>query len=130
MSQNGTCRAQSETLGRIMDDMAEMRQQQMKTPRACGAEWQIVLQRLDNYAVKNNVSDEVSKCMRLLGKYDYYGGPCDWQPRLEKEKVIHGWADWIVLHEERYKKQLKVCAAQYEKGHIPDCWDMMMDYFN
>jgi hypothetical protein len=91
-------------------------------------EWLNVKERLEKCAQEKSLSSEMEKILLILGKYDYFGAPSNWSVGYH-EQIIYEWAVWVDKNRKEYAEQLSICEKQYSSGIIPDCFDMMMDYF-
>jgi hypothetical protein len=85
--------------------------------------------RIRQICQSSNSGDEFTTLALAIGKYDYYGGPCDWNPIYKKEKTIYKWCQWIIDNQNEYSESIDLILEQYYRGAIPDCFDLMINYF-
>ncbi len=81
----------------------------------------------------NDIIDEkvnwfFCKLAMALSKYDYYGGPCDWNPKHNKEKYIYDWCCWAIENEDKYLDAIKQILTDYDNNLIPDAFSLMIDF--
>ena len=90
-------------------------------------EYNKVKERVTLYCNEQNRIDLIDLCL-AFSKYDYHGAPSNWNEEDCHEKTIFDWVVFCVSDKE-YKRDLKVILKDYNNGRIPDCYDLMCDYF-
>lgn len=86
-----------------------------------------IKERVTNYCIQKNNKEIVLLCC-ALAKYDYHGAPSNWETKYYHEETIFEWALWC--QENSKKKELEKIIRIYNEGHIPDCFDLMEEYFD
>lgn len=105
-------------------------QSELRVDGTTEGEWGLIKTRLEQYCSANGITDDtIKEYMLMLGRYDYFGAPSNWDPRWNHEPVIWRWAVWLKSKEERYKQRIRRCQALYDENMIPECSDIMIDYF-
>lgn len=89
-------------------------------------EYDEVKEKMILYCNEQNRPDLIDLCA-AFSKYDFHGAPSNWDED-NHEKTIYDWVVFCVSDKE-YKKDLKVILKDFKEGRIPDCYDLMIDYF-
>lgn len=90
------------------------------------SEYNKVKERMIIYCNEQNRPDLIDLCA-AFSKYDFHGAPSNWEYN-DHEKTVYDWVVFCVSDIE-YKKDLKVILKDFKEGRIPDCYDLMIDYF-
>lgn len=67
-----------------------------------------------------------------LAKYDFHEAPSNWdahEHRDPHEKIIYEWAEYVYKNEKEYEDHIEYICEEYNKGSIPDAYDLLEDYF-
>lgn len=83
--------------------------------------------------IKQETNNEIFiKLAIALAYYDFHGAPSNWWPDLQEEyghheKIILGWTEWAIKNVK--KNKINKIIKEYENQYVPDCFDLLINYF-